>query len=220
MKASWYLGQLDLFKGICSEAEIDAIADSSFDLHCSSHQLLYGPGHDTEQNIYTVKTGEVQLYYVQNDKRIVFDVLGPGGMFGNFLLEQKTPTHYAEAVSGSRLCVIPRSDFEKIIVKHPAILFRVLELLSTRIHDYEQKIKIDTSSAREKLLGELQRYAQKKRSILSWMSSDKKGIHITHEKLATITGLNRVTVTRTLQQLTKEGVLRIDIKTGAIHIVA
>jgi CRP-like cAMP-binding protein len=220
MKAAWYLAQADLFKGICSEAQIDTIANASFDLQCKSHYILYGPGHDVAESVYTIKTGEVQLYYIQDGKRIVFDTLGPGGVFGNFSLEVKNPTHYAEAVKGSRLCVIPRQDFEKIIAAYPAVLFRVLELLTTRIHDYEQKIKIDTGNAREKLLGELQRYTNKKNTVLSWVLPANNGVHITHEKLATITGLNRVTVTKTLQQLSKEGIIDINKDTGAIRIVA
>ncbi|PIR52423.1 hypothetical protein COU77_00500 [Candidatus Peregrinibacteria bacterium CG10_big_fil_rev_8_21_14_0_10_49_16] len=96
-----------------------------------------------------------------------------------------------------------------MIAAHPEVLVRLLKKLSARLHDYEQKLRLDMSSAKEKVLGELKRYTKKKRNPFSMFKTDAP-LALTHEKIAELTGLNRVTVTRTLKLLKLQGDIDVD----------
>jgi CRP/FNR family transcriptional regulator len=209
---AWYLTQIDLFAGL-PDAEIERIATRVVHQQCTAPQQLYRPDVPSDAQIFIVKEGEVLLYHVRDGRRFVFDVLGPGSVFGSTSLLPETVTHFAEAQAGSRYCILPLSDVQALIVAHPDILLRLLGTLSQRVHDYEQKLSLDTGTAAERVLGELKRY-QKKRYPL-WLSPFSARLPLTHEKLATLTGLNRVTVTRALQALRASGDVAFDAQ-GAI----
>lgn len=172
---------------------------------------IYSPHDGLDRNVFLLKEGEVVLYHSRDGKRTIFDVLGPGSLFGNFLPNAEGATHYAEALPGSRICILMPEDFQKVVAKHPEVLTRLLQKLSSRLHDYEHKLKLDTGSALEKVLGELRRYSRKKRNPFALLSKDAP-LTLSHDKIAELTGLNRVTVTRTIKLLKLQGDIDVDDK--------
>lgn len=203
MEKVWYISQIDIFEGI-PEGEIMRIADHMQDRRCTAATQLYTPHDGQDRNVFILKEGEVVLYHSVDGKRTTFDVIGPGSIFGNFLPGTVTVSYYAEALPGSRVCILSSQDFQRVIAAHPDVLMRLLKRLSSRLHDYEQKLRLDMGSAKEKVLGELKRYIRKKRNPFSLFTADAP-LALTHEKIAELTGLNRVTVTRTLKLLKLQG---------------
>jgi len=210
MDKAWYITQLDVFDGI-SDMEIMQIAEKALEHRCDSHKQIYSPHDKNDQYVYMLKEGEVVLYHSQNGKRRIFDVLGPGSIFGNFIPASASSSHFAEALPGSRYCSLPVNDFQKVVSAHPEVLMRMLQKLSARLQDYEHKLRMDMGSATEKVLGELQRYQKKKRNPFSLLAKDPP-LAMSHEKIAELTGLNRVTVTRSLKLLKMQGDIDIDPK--------
>jgi len=206
----WYISHLDIFEGI-PDMEIMQIAKKVQDHRCTSPLHLYSPHDGLDRNVFLLKEGEVVLFHSRDGKRTIFDVLGPGSLFGNFLPNTEEATHYAEALPGSHICIFTPDDFQKVIAEHPEVLMRLLKKLSSRLHDYEQKLKLDTGSALEKVLGELKRYRRKKHNPFAMLGRDMP-LALSHEKIAELTGLNRVTVTRTLKLLKLQGDIEIDEK--------
>lgn len=191
--------------------EIMQIAEKATEHRCESNKHIYGHHDGFDRNVFILKEGEVVFYHSHNGKRQIFDVLGPGSLFGNFFPTSASASHFAEALSGSRYCSLPVEDFQKVVAAHPEILTRLLRKLSERLQDYEHKLKIDMGSAMDRVLGELKRYQRKKRNPFSLLSKDPP-LALTHEKLAELTGLNRVTVTRTIKLLKLEGEINVDEK--------
>jgi len=208
MEKAWYLSHIDIFEGI-SDMEIMQIAEKVQDHRCVSNMQLYSPHDGQDRQAFVLKEGEVVLYHSHDGKRTIFDVLGPGTLFGIFLPASEGTSHYAEALPGSRICIFTPEDFQKVVAAYPEVLVRLLQKLSSRLHDYEQKLKLDTGSAMEKVLGELKRYARKKRNPFSMFKGDAP-LAISHEKIAELTGLNRVTVTRSLKLLKLQKDIDID----------
>lgn len=210
MEKAWYISHIDIFDGI-PEMEIMEIAENVQDHRCVSAMHLYSPHDGLDRNVFLLKEGEVVLYHSRDGKRTIFDVLGPGSLFGNFLPNTEDATHYAEALPGSRICILTPEDFQKVVAKHPEVLTRLLQKLSSRLHDYEHKLKLDTGSALEKVLGELQRYSRKKRNPFAMLYKETP-LTLSHDKIAELTGLNRVTVTRTIKLLKLQGDIEVDDK--------
>ncbi len=216
MDRIWYIKNLDIFAGIPSE-EIMRIAQAAQDTRHDSRALLYSP-HLQETRLFLVKEGEVSLYHTRGGKRFVFDVMGPGTLFGNVGLQDNHLSHFAEAAPGTRICAFTPEDFQRIIAAHPVVMMRALATLGNRLEDYEKKLAENLVDAKEKILHEIQRYEKKRTSrFLQWVASESAARPLTHDYLAKLTGLNRVTVTRAMLELQKSGQISLD-KQGQIVI--
>lgn len=208
MEKVWYISHIDVFEDI-PDMEIMRLAERAQDQRCAAATQLYTPHDGQDRQVFILKEGEVVLYHSVDGKKTIFDVIGPGSLFGNFLPNTETVSHYAEALPGSRICTLSPEDFQKVIAAHPEVLVRVLTTLSARLHDYEHKLRLDMSSAKEKVMGELKRYTRKKRNTFAMFKADSP-LALTHNKIAELTGLNRVTVTRTLMLLKLQGDIAVD----------
>lgn len=215
MQKGWYLNNIDLFDGIAPEQIMglcEAVKDETFD----GKYLLYMP-KDFLDRIFLVKKGEVQLYHLYDGKKSVFDTMGPGDVFGNFSTQPILSSHFAEATPGTRICTFPVNEFLKLVSAHPEVMLRALRILSERLKDYESKISMCPQPAKDKVIQELERYQDKRRNSL-FEKLTRSGMKLTHQELANMTGLNRVTVTRALQELSSEGKIAYNEHTGAIII--
>lgn len=208
MDKAWYVSHLDVFEGI-SDDEMMRIAEQAVEHRCSEAKHVYGPHDGLDRQVFMLKEGEVTLFHSEDGKRRIFDVLGPGSIFGNFFPSSPDVMHFAEAVPGSRYCVLSVEDFQKVTAAHPEILTRLLHKLSERLHDYEEKLHMDAKSASDRVLAALQRYQRKKRNPFSFLLRDPP-LAVSHEKLAELTGLNRVTVTRAIKLLKLRGDITVD----------
>jgi len=210
MDKAWYVSHLDVFEGI-SDNEMMGIAEQAVEHRCSTAKHVYGPHDGLDRQVFMLKEGEVILYHSEDGKRRIFDVLGPGSIFGNFFPSSPNVMHFAEAMPGSRYCVLSVADFQKVTAAHPEILTRLLYKLSERLHEYEEKLHADAKGAAERVYAALRNYQRKKRNPFSIFSKDHP-IALSHEKLAELTGLNRVTVTRAIKLLKMRGDIVVDEK--------
>ena len=209
------LRDVNIYEGMTDE-EIVCIAKNSIDKDYGKNALIYSP-YEENQNIYVIKKGEVQLYHDKNGKKVVFDVLTPGTLFGSLNPEQKKPNHFAEATKNSHFCVTPVNDFLKLVATNPEMMLRFMQKMASRLKDYEEKLEVSNGTAEDKILYELKRLKEK-RSKNFFGKMFNIPLRLTHEELAALTGLNRVTVTRTLGELEKQGRVSIDSKTGVIEV--
>ncbi len=209
MDRIWYIKNLDFFAGIPKE-EIMRLASSAEDTRHANRALLYSP-HMQETRLFLVKEGEVSLYHSRDGKRFVFDVMGPGTLFGNVGMQEAPLSHFAEAAEGTRICAFSSQDFQRIIAAYPIVMMRALSTLGNRLEDYEKKLAENLVDAKEKVLHEIERYEKKRVSrFLEWFSGDTSMRQLTHEYLAKLTGLNRVTVTRAIHDLQTSGKVYVD----------
>lgn len=210
MDKAWYVSHLDVFEGI-SDNEMMRIAEQAVEHRCSEAKHVYGPHDGLDRQVFMLKEGEVALFHSEDGKRRIFDVLGPGSIFGNFFPSSPDVMHFAEAMPGSRYCVLSVADFQKVTAAHPEILTRLLHKLSERLHDYEEKLHVDAKSAGERVLSTLRSYQRKKRNPFAFLINDPP-LALSHEKIAELTGLNRVTVTRAIKLLKLRNDIEVDDK--------
>lgn len=203
----WYLKNLDIFEGI-SDEEVMQLAGKVEECHFAKDEMIYGAQEELK-SIYIVKRGEVRLFHSQEGKRTVFDVLGPGSVFGGIHFNAEKSSHFAQATHPTRVCIFSEQDFLAVLRKKPEIMLRFMQKITSKIQDYEARLKDRGASADELILRELQRLQEQRRKSLFgiWKASQ---VHITHEELAELTGLNRVTVTRALKRLRESGKIKVD----------
>ncbi len=211
----WYLRNFK-FLGDIPPEKIDEVAGNTHMKDYPKGTVLYKEGEQTDQ-IYMIKQGEVILYHMRNEKRIVFDTLGPGSVFGGISLKPEKIEHFAEVVLGSKICNFPQDVMLKIISTNPRAMVRFWQEVSGRLSDYENRLKDSSAPAGELLLNELSRLKNtRQKNFFGFLN---RPLIITHEELAKRSGLNRVTVTREMRRLRESGKISVDQKTGVITIL-
>ena len=203
----WYLKNIDVFEGI-SEEEMKRFSEKIREQDFEPNQVIYTP-HQKVSLVYLLKRGEVRLYHSFNGKKVVFDVLGPGSIFGEVGFHDPTVGHFAEASFPTHLCMLRQEDFLEFLKQHPERLLMVLSRLSLRIRELEERLRDRERAGEDLILEELKKLKEKRRNSL--FGRFKPGrVHITHEQLAELTGLNRVTVTRLLHRLVRKRKLALE----------
>lgn len=213
-----YLSRFDLFDAL-SDKELKTVAPAMHGKKFKKGDLVYSP-HQENNLIYVLREGEVILYHSHEGKQETFDTIGPGTLFGNFNVCSQTPTHFAEATRDSSMCVFPVEDFLRILQNKPDLMMRFFQNMGERLQDYEKRFKNNLHTAKETIYEELSRLKSKRsRSFIGkFFGTDGPPLRLTHEQIASLTGLNRVTVTRSLKELKEDGLLKINSETGVIEL--
>jgi CRP/FNR family cyclic AMP-dependent transcriptional regulator len=166
-------------------------------------QLIYTPG-ETREALFLLKTGSVRLYRLTADgKKLILSTLGPHTVFGDMpLAGQQMYGAYAEALSDSTICVLGRADLEKLIETRPLVAVRLLEIVGQRLVDAEAVIEeFAFRSVPARLAALLIRLSRRD-------GVDEVRGH-SHQDLAEMIGTYRETVTATLDDFKRRGLVAV-----------
>jgi CRP/FNR family transcriptional regulator, cyclic AMP receptor protein len=149
----------------------------------------------------------VQLYRISPEgKKLVITTLGAHTLFGEMgLLGAKMQNTFAEAVEDCLICVMNRSDLERLILSKPQVALRILEVTGRRLRDAEERLE---NMAFKGIPARLA-------SILIRLSEEQNSHEITgftHQDLAESVGTYRETATQVLNDLKASGCIEIGRK--------
>lgn len=130
-----------LFRDLPTEA-LSSLAASSVRCSLSADELLLGPDHADDHDVYVVLEGRISVIkHASTKNNVVLGDIGPGGLFGEFAAISGRPGWAsAKAVSATDVLKIPRDDFLSILNQHPAVSLRLLENLIDLIHRLDDRI--------------------------------------------------------------------------------
>lgn len=200
-----YLSHIQLFRDLNQHelAEMDRQLTMST---CASGKIFYMP-EDTGEVLFLLKKGRVHLYRIApNGKKLIVATLGPGTVFGEMsMVGQGMHNSFAEAIDECVLCVMSRSDVERLVREKPSVAFRFVEAMGTRLTDMEYRLEeIAFKSIPARLAGLLVQLADEQ-------DSDTV-IGYTHQDLSEMLGTYRETVTQTLNEFKFDGLIDISRK--------
>lgn len=204
----WYLKKIELFDTL-TNPQMDALMQDIVHCEFPKKHIIYSAS-SLEDKTYILKEGEVLLYQIAEDtgKKIIIDILKPGTIFGNIgYNDGNAAGSFAEVSEAAFVCILPANFFIKLIATYPNVAIKAFKILQKRIMQYESQLKfLSVLNAKERILVAIHLLNEKdKQSILP--STLRRATTITHEKLASLTGLTRETVTKQLQQLLDEQLL-------------
>src|SRR5258708_6341063 len=109
---------------------------------CRKGQLLYSQ-EDRAEVLFLLKRGRVQLYRLTpSGKRLDLAVIEPGAFFGEMPLVGESLRHtFAEATEDSLICVMSRSDIERLMRERSEVALRMIEVLSRRLALCEARLE-------------------------------------------------------------------------------
>ncbi len=198
-----YLSNIQVFRDLTPNelAQMDRQLTMST---CRPGKIFYMP-EDSGEVLFMLKKGRVQLYRIApNGKKLVMATLGPGAIFGEMsLVGQGMHNTFAESMDECVLCVMSRSDVERLVQEKPEVAFRFVEALGKRLTQLEARLEdIAFKSIPARLA-----------SLLLTLNEEQGGRQTvngyTHQDLSEMLGTYRETVTQTLNDLKADGLISI-----------
>jgi CRP-like cAMP-binding protein len=204
-----YLSKIEIFRDL-NEEEVKEIGRIAVMTTCPPGKIFYTPNESGEV-LFILKKGSVQLYRMSAEgRKLIIGKIEAGSIFGEMMLVgQGMYDAFAEALEESLICVMNRRDVEKMLLSKPRVGIRLLEALGRRLQDTEERLEQamfgDVQSRLAALLVRLHR------------EHGTDTIDTTHEALAEQLGVYRETVTSSLSNLRKRGLISIARK--QIHLL-
>jgi len=160
---------------------------------CRKGQLLYSQ-EDRAEVLFLLKRGRVQLYRLTpSGKRLDLAVIEPGAFFGEMPLVGESLRHtFAEATEDSLICVMSRSDIERLMRERSEVALRMIEVLSRRLALCEARLEeMAYRSVPARIAAVLLRLSQRQAGEV---------VPITHQELGDMIGALRESVTKVLDE--------------------
>jgi len=203
----------DLYEGM-DPADLAKLPDTTNSQVYQQGEVLFSPDQPA-QDVFILKEGEVDLYLEEDGKKITIETIVPGEVFGDFS-NYKT-VYTAKVARKTFICKTPKKVFMHALAQNNQLCFRFMQLLADRLTYYENRLASLVRPAKQQVVDELLRMkAKEERTIFGKVF--RFPVKISHQRLAERVGLNRVTVTRILGDLKKEGRVKVNDKTGEIQV--
>lgn len=160
-----------------------------------SNAIIYRQG-EIAKNFYYLKEGRVQAFVnSQYGLEKVLTTYKKGEIFGEASFFDGFPRiSSAKTFSDSEIIAINKADIMLYFQQHPFLAFHFIELLSKKVRKLSNEINnISFLSAEKRII----------QYILNMSQCDASDIDCTHEDIGYAVSASRVTVSRTLNKLSK-----------------
>lgn len=207
----WYIKNAALFSWL-KDDELQRLAQNSQMVSCKRSTTFFF-AQEQSDSIYLVKEGRVKLTRTSAEGReVILDILGPGEIFGELaMVGEGMRTHSAVAVDDAMVCIITRTEFEKLLTSHPEMALRVLKLVGLRRRELEMRL--------EDLI--FQPLANRLVITLLWQArrhgikedGGSVSMRLTQKDLAHLIGASREAVAEQLAEFKKADLLKTSYRT-------
>ena len=121
----WCLSEVDIFADL-SDADMDALAAAAPMKSYPAGSLIYSPQQPIE-TLFILKRGRVRIFRVSPDGRaLTTAILTPGTIFGEMVIVgQLMHDSFAEALDEVTVCVMSKTDVQKLLLADPRIAARI-----------------------------------------------------------------------------------------------
>ena len=152
-------------------------------------------------SLYLVASGRVQLYRMTQDgRRFVVATLGQGSMFGeDSLLGGQGPDTSAVALEPCTIWTMPQKQAQEMSSTDAMFGFGLMQAMGQRVLEAENRLEQMAYST----------IASRLAALLLELSSDEAvpTVHATHQELADMLGTWRETISKTLQDFRRRGLV-------------
>ncbi len=198
---------LELFHKL-SPASMQLIQESMTErAYKSGHMVLFQ--NDWGQSVYFILDGWVKIRMFHGDGReVILNILGPDEVVGEMAaLDQSPRSTDVMALTQIRLGSLPRNIFMHLLNHEPLFCQSLFMVMARRLRQANQRLMVRESNSESRLVDTLLFIAE------GQGRTSREGVTIPafpHRELAALSGLARETVTRTLSDLHKRGLIEKD----------
>jgi CRP-like cAMP-binding protein len=211
-RAAWYLRKIPLLEGVPAPklAELAAVVELR---EIARRQVIYLPG-DPGDRVYFMNGGRVKCSKVTRDgKELTLAYRGAGQIFGELCVLDGAPRdEMAEAMKNAIITEMPRETFQELLLADAQLAFNFACVIGERRKALETKLEHlvfrDVQAKLAALLMELgEEYG------VECEDGIQIGLKITHQEMANLIGSTRETISLTLAQFKKKGLLDLNGRT-------
>lgn len=202
--SSTCIGNLWIFQNLALE-DIESLAEKALRKKMIKGQTLFMQG-DPADEVFLIKGGRIKLTKVLEDgTELMLDIRKSGDFVGeNMFSEEGQYPVSAVCIEDTLTCGFTRSQFEELVLQHPTVGLQVIKTLSERISWLTNRVgSLSITNIEDRLYRVLSNVAKEHGA------ESPQGVVIqfplTHEDLSFLTGAHRVTITRAMKALKKEG---------------
>ncbi|WP_428908250.1 Crp/Fnr family transcriptional regulator [Niallia sp. Krafla_26] len=172
---------------------------------------------DEAQNFYLLKSGRVKLFLTSaNGMELTVKILGTHHIFGDASYFSKSPRlTSATALTDIEVLSVELKNLLPLLSKNPCLIAELLDILSQTIRVLSTQMYSMAFLSAEKKVAHI--LVQLGSFVMDIGSNDKYTIEYTHQDLAELVGLARVTTTKELKKFEKQGWIELDYR--KIHIL-
>jgi CRP-like cAMP-binding protein len=163
--------------------------------------------------LFIIISGKVKISRIStedDDKEVILSILNPSDFFGEMsLLDGLERSATCTAMEDSKILIIQRNDFLKLLEDHPEVSIALLQELTQRLRAAGMKIKaLSLKDAEGKVASVILQLADDIGKIKHGVVEIEK-LPFQHE-LANMAGTSRETISRTLHAFAKKGLIELE----------
>lgn len=180
-------------------------------VHFQEGKYLYSQG-EIDQRFYVLVSGKVYVSNLSEEgHESTFNIMGPGSVIGEAAAVVGLPRYSAALVlEDSELLQFQASRLEEYIRKSPSFGYALIHVLSLKQRQAVARLHQAVFDAPDqRILRLLEQIAEAHADQFDSNNLQQLQVKLTHEQIGNLTNLSRVTVTRSLQKLKRDG--RVDL---------
>ena len=210
----------DIFQHITDEEyeELDLVHNY---IEAANGEYIYFP-HQNRNKLYFAKDGFIKLGYVdEQGNEVIKEIIQKGEVFGQLTLEKNNQQdEFAQAYkSDVSLCAFTMEDFLRILQRKPQMAIAFSFHLGNKLRKVENRLlNILNKDVKSRLVQLLLQLAADNNSLIDNRAVIDK--FLTHDDIAKLIGSSRQTVTTTINQFEKQGLITVSKKHITINDVS
>jgi CRP-like cAMP-binding protein len=201
-----FLSGIDLFKCL-PDSCLEALEKDSNVLNCSAGHLFFQPDQ-AGRVLFVLEKGAVRTFRTHGDRKLTISMLQPPAVFGVMgCFGQGKYLSSAEALKASRVRMISRGSIQALLECAPDVTHKLVDLISKRCAHFLHRVE---TLALKGLIPSLA-------TLLLEKAEHDVVAGMTHKDMADHLAVHRESITATLGELRRAGIITIERKT--IHIL-
>jgi CRP/FNR family transcriptional regulator, dissimilatory nitrate respiration regulator len=184
--------------------------------HVKAHEFIFSEGQVC-RGLYLIEAGSVKIFgSSMSGREQILATQGPGGTLGELaVLDGGNHPASAIASTDADLLLIRTEDLQALVLQHPAVRVKLLELVASRVRPMIDIVKqLSFTTVRQRLAGFLLRLAEKDGTPTA--HGVEFTLTCTHRDLAAQIGTVPELVSRNLGYLQASGLIKVRGKTVII----
>ncbi len=167
--------------------------------------------NDSGSALFVIITGKVKVSRVSDDGReVILSILSDSDFFGEMaILDGLSRSANVTAIEDVEIFMIQRSDLLDLLYNHPEVSIALMQELTKRLRAADMKIKsLSLKDAEGKVATVILQLADDIGRIRQGVVEIEKLPY--QQDLANMAGTSRETISRTIHQFAKKGLIEID----------
>jgi CRP-like cAMP-binding protein len=204
------LARVPLFQGFGTR-ELDALVPAARPITVAARHEVFHKG-DTGSQLYVVIDGRLKALTTSPEgDDVVFNVMGPGEVFGEVALLSESPrSATVRAIERCELLVLDRRDFLAFLKRSPDVAVRMLTVLAERlmrVSEFVEDVQFLNLPVRlaKKLMLFADRYGRDAED-----GAVKIDLKLSQEEWGDLVGTTRESINKQMRAWGDEGLIRID----------